>query len=115
MNKKNFDKAQKEIDYILEHNPEYGLAHVLNALLKFEKKDFLGAQIELENNLKANTEDNFTLVAISKVYRELSMYEKAQNAISKVISQNPESLNYQCQLAEIFIAEKKIQRSIRSH
>lgn len=112
---KNFDKAQKEIDYILEHNPEYGLAHVLNALLKFEKKDFLGAQIELENNLKANPEDNFTLVAISKVYRELSMYEKAQNAISKVISQNPESLNYQCQLAEIFIAEKKYNEALGSH
>ncbi len=103
---KNFEKAQKEIDYILEHNPDYSLAHVLNALLKFEKKDFLGAQEELENNIKEGCEDNFTLAALSKVYRELSLFEKAENTILKVISQTPESLNYKCQLAEIYIAEK---------
>lgn len=109
---KNFDKAQKEVDYILEHNPDYNLAHVLNALLKFERKDFLGAQKELETNLKAGNEDNFTLTALSKVYRELALFEKAENTILKVIAQTPDSLNYKCQLAEIYIAEKKYDKAI---
>ena len=64
---KNFEKAQKEIDYILERDAEYGLAHVLNALLKLERKDFLGAQQELETNLKNGNDDNFTLVSLANV------------------------------------------------
>ena len=105
---KEFEKAQKEIDYILEHNPEYSLAHVLNALLKFENKDFLGAQAELETNLKVSGEDNFTLTALSKVYKELSMFEKAE----KVIANTPQSLNYKCQLADIYIKEKKYDKAL---
>ncbi len=104
---KNFDKTQKEVDFILEHDPEYGLAHVLNALLKLEKKDFLGAQGELETNLKNGHDDNFTLVSLADVYRELSMFEKAETMINKVIERNPDSLNYKCNLAEIYISEKK--------
>ena len=75
---KNFEKAQKEIDYILEHNAEYSLAHVLNALLKLNNKDFLGAQQELETNLKNGNNDNFTLVSLADVYKELLMFEKAE-------------------------------------
>ena len=104
---KNYEKAQKEVDYILEHDAEYGLAHVLNALLKLEYKDFLGAQRELETNLKNGNNDNFTLISLATVYRELSMFEKAEKTIKKVIERNSDSLNYQCQLAEIYIAEKK--------
>ena len=104
---KNFEKAQREIDYILQNSPQYCLAHVLNALLKFERKDFLGAQIELENNLNNGNDDNFTLVSLSKVYTELSLFEKAEKAIKKVIERTPDSLNYKCKLAEVYIAEKK--------
>lgn len=109
---KNFEKAQKEIDYILEHNAEYGLAHVLNALLKLNNKDFLGAQQELETNLKNGNNDNFTLVSLADVYKELLMFEKAEKTIKKVIANNCESLNYQCQLAEIYIAEKKYDEAL---
>lgn len=109
---KNFDKTQKEIDYILEHDAEYGLAHVLNALLKLERKDFLGAKQELETNLKNGNNDNFTLVSLANVYKELLMFEKAENTIKKVIEKSNNSLNYQCQLAEIFIAEKKYDEAL---
>lgn len=79
----------------------------MNALLKLEYKDFLGAQRELETNLKNGNNDNFTLISLATVYRELSMFEKAEKTIKKVIERNSDSLNYQCQLAEIYIAEKK--------
>ena len=104
---KNFDKAQREIDYILKENPKYSLAVVLDALLKLEKKDFLGAKNELEENLKGGNDDNFTLVSLAKVYKELNLFEKAESAITKVLDRTPESLNYRCLLAEIYISEKK--------
>ena len=109
---KAFDKAQKEVDYILGQNSDYASAHVLNALLKFENKDYLGAKTELETNIKNNNDDNFTLVSISKVYSELSMYDKAEQAIKKAISRTPNSLNYKCQLAEILTREDKTQEAI---
>ena len=108
----NFEKAQKEIDFILEHDPQYACAHVLNALLKFENKDFLGAKTELENNLHNGNDDNLTLVSLSKVYKELAMYKKAEETMLKVISQTPESLNYKCQLAEIYIDEKEYDKAL---
>lgn len=107
---KNFEKAQKEIDYILEKNYEY--AHVLNALLKFERKDFLGAQKELEDVLQKNS-DNFVLVSLAKVYRELSMFEKAENLINQVLKNNPKSLNYKLALAQIYISRKKYSEAIK--
>lgn len=109
---KNFDKAQKEVDFILERDAEYGLAHVLNALLKLGNKDFLGAQNELETNLKNGNDDNFTLVSLANVYRELSMFEKAETMINRVIEKNPDSLNYKCNLAEIYISEKKYDEAL---
>ena len=110
---KDFEKAQKETDFILEQDKNYGLAHVLNALLKFEKKDYLGAQAELENNIKSGDEDTFTLVSLSKIYKELLLFEKAENAIQKAISKSPESLNYSCQLAQIYIAKKEYDKALK--
>ena len=109
---KNFDKAQKEIDYILEINPQHWQSHVINALLKLNNKDYLGAKSELEMNIKSGFSDNFTLISLSDVYRELQMYDKSQNMIEKVIKNNPESLNYKCKLAEILIYQKKFDESL---
>ena len=110
---KYFEKAQNEINYILENDENYPPAHVLNALLKFENKDYLGAKNELETNLKSGNDDNFTLVSLAKVYAELSMFEKAEDAIKQAISKNPESLNYKCELAEILTAEKKFDDALK--
>ena len=107
---KNYERCQSEIDYILENDNKYELAHTLNALLKLENKDFLGAQKELEENL--NEKNNFTLVSLAKVYSELMLYEKAEKIITKVLSNTPDSLNYQCQLAEIYIVQKKYDEAL---
>lgn len=104
---KQYDKSQKETDYILSHNSSHNQAIVLNALLKFENKDFLGAQTDLENNVKQGCNDDFTLISLAKVYRELDLFEKAENTIKQVIKRNPDNLNYAAQLAEIYIKEKK--------
>lgn len=107
-----FDKAQKEVDFILERSKNHSQAVVLNALLKMNKKDLLGAQKDLENNLSADSEDNFTLISLGKVYKELSMYEKAAAAINKVIEKSPENLNYLCELSEVYLKEKVYDKAL---
>lgn len=107
---KNFGKAKTEVDTILANNPDYQSAHVLNALLKLENKDFLGAKEELEQYMK--DDDNFTNVSLSKVYSELSMYDKAREFMTKAVLKNPESLNYKCSLAQIYIDEKKYDKAL---
>ena len=107
-----FDKAKKEVDYILSHNSSYSQAIVLNALLKFENKDFLGAQKDLEDNLKKGFDDDFTLLSLAKVYSELGLFEKAEDAVKKVIARNPNNLSYSQELVEIYIKEKKSEKAL---
>lgn len=109
----NFEKAQREIDYILKNNPEYRPAHILNALLKLEKKDFLGAKSELENIMQQGENDNFTLISLAKVYKELGLYQKAEDLINQAVSNTPESLNYKCRLADIYIAENNTEKALK--
>ena len=109
--RKSFEKAQTEIDIILKNKPDYQPAHVLNALLKLENKDYLGAKEELEQNMKED--DNFTIVSLSKVYYELALYDKARELMNKAVLKNPESLNYKCSLAQIYIAEKQYDEALK--
>ena len=103
---KNYDKAKKEVDYILSHNEKHYQTKVLEALLKLNNKDYLGAQKILEDNIKSGCEDDFTLISLGKVYNELDMFEKAENVIKKVIEKNPENINYISDLADVYIREK---------
>ncbi|MBO6087414.1 tetratricopeptide repeat protein [bacterium] len=109
---KQFGKAQSEVDYILHEDVNYAPAHVLNALLKLENKDYLNAKLELETNIKNGHDDNFTLVSLVKVYTELGVLDKAEEIIKKVMSNNPESLNYKCNYAQILCREKKYDEAI---
>lgn len=106
-----FEKAQKEIDYILEQEPSHYQAVVLNALLKFRNKDFLGAKNDLENILNKK-EDDFALTSLVKVYNELQMFDKAEALILPLISRYPEKLHFKCDYAEILISCKKPAQAI---
>jgi len=110
---KDYDKAQKEVEIILSNNEKYSQARVLQALLKLHDKDFLGAQIILEDNLKSGFDDDFTLISLGKVYNELDMFEKAEEAISKVIARNPENINYTSDLADVYIREKRYDDALK--
>lgn len=108
-----FDKAKKEVDYILSHDEKHIQAIVLNALLKYENKDFLGAKNDLENNVKLGFDDDLTLISLSKVYAELNMFEKAEEAVKKVIERNPDSMHYAGMLADVYIKENKSDEALK--
>ena len=109
---KSFDKARKEVDVILEKNKTYSQAVVLDSLLKMEKKDLLGAQVQLEENLKRNPEDKFTKTSLAKVYQALGLYEKAKNIMSSLINSEPENLSFLGEMCEICIGCKDYQTAL---
>ena len=86
---KNYDKAQKEIDFILSNNEKHYQARVVQALLKLHKKDYLGAEKILEDNIKEGFNDEFTLISLGKVYNELNNFEKAENVIKTEVTMVP--------------------------
>lgn len=101
-----YEKTQREVDYILENDPVHNRAITLNALLKFKKKDFLGAKNDLEKVL-ANKEDDFAVTSLVKVYCELQMFEKAEQLLKPLLEKYPDKAQYKYDLAEILYAQKK--------
>lgn len=104
---KNYEKAQKEVDFILSHNEKHYQTRVLQALLKLYNKDYLGAQKILEDNITAGCNDDFTLISLGKVYNELDNFEKAENVIKEVIERNPDNISYISDMADVYIKEKR--------
>lgn len=103
---KAFDKAQKELDVILGKDASYSQAVVLDALLKLERKDFLGAQARLEKNLESNPEDKFTGTSLAKVYQALGLYEKAKNIMGALLDEEPDNLTFLGEMCDICIGCK---------
>lgn len=102
----NFEKSQKEIDYILGNNSEHANARVLNALLKFRNKDFLGAKNDLENIMKT-FDDDFARYSLVNVYNELGMYDDAEKLLQSLIDKFPDNHSYRCEYARILTAKNK--------
>ena len=105
---KMFDKARNEVDFIFSNVPNHHQTVILNALLKLEQKDFLGAKADLEKM----EPDDFALISLAKVYCSLGLLDKARGAVEKVIARNPENLSYQCDMAEIYISEKQYEQAL---
>lgn len=106
-----YEKTQREIDFILENDPVHYRAIILNALLKFRKKDFLGAKNDLEKVLQTK-EDDFAITSLVKVYCELQMFEKAEHLLNPLLEKYPEKAQYKCDLAEILLAQKKYKEAL---
>lgn len=109
---KAFDKARKEVDVILEKSENYSQAVVLDALLKLERKDFLGAQAELEQNLISYPDDKFTKTSLAKVYLALDLFEKAKSIMTELIESEPENLAFLAEMCEICIGCKDYNTAI---
>ncbi len=109
---KDFDKCKKEADAILSACPKHYSTRVLKALLLDNNNEFMQAKNILEENVKEGCDDDFTLLSLGKTYSLLDMFEKAEKTILKVIERNPDNLNYITDLADIYIKEKKYDKSL---
>lgn len=111
-NIKAFDKCKSEVKYILSINENHYKTRTLEALLKFENKDFLGAEQILLTNIKSGDNDSFTNISLAQVYSELSMYDKAEKLVEKILKKNSDNLDYKCELAKIYIKEGKYNKAL---
>lgn len=109
---KEFEKAKNEVSFILLQDENHISTRVLYALLKFENKDFLGAQAILEKNLETAPEDEFTLSALAKVYSELLIFNKAEKILFDFIGKYPDNLTYLTDFANLYIKEKKYDKAL---
>lgn len=109
---KNYDKSQKEIDFILERDGKYYPARVIKALLLYESKNYLEAEKLLLSNVDEGVSDDFTLTSLAKIELELGKFDKAEKHINEVLSRNPDNMGYLCELGDICIKEKKYKEAV---
>lgn len=108
--KKMYDKALKELDFIKTIEQHHEPSNVLSAMIIAKKGDLLTAKNQLENIIKYN-EDDFAYSALSKIEKELLMYGNAEKTIKHALELKPDSLDYLSELAEIEMAQEKFEEA----
>lgn len=101
----NFSEAQREVNLIFKMDKEYFPAKILNALLKLENKDVLGAKMDLEQLVDFDTKDDFALFVLAKIYLELGQYGKAKVFMERALSLKHDNIVYMCEYLNIVIEE----------
>ena len=109
--KKAYDKALYELDFVKSLDKNHEMSQVLNALIIAKKGDLIGAKSQLEALTKENPADDFAIAALSKIYKDSSQMELAKKTIEKAISLNPSSLDYLSDLIEIEIEQKNYEEA----
>lgn len=110
---KEYSKAEKEVSAILDVMPQHSQTKVLKALLLENKKDLIGAQEILEDNIKNGCDDDFTKSSLSKIYAELSNFGKAEKLVNEILEKNPDNITYLTDLAEIYIKERNYDGALK--
>jgi len=112
--KKAYEKALFELDFIKTLDQNHQLSNVLYALIKSKNGDLLSAKETLENIIKYGTEDDFAYAAISGVYKELSLFDAAKESIKKAIALNPNSLEYLSELLDLDMEQKNFEVALKT-
>ena len=101
-----FEKTKIEINRMFKLDKDYLPAKILNALIKLEEKDVLGAKFELEKLIDFESKDDFALFVLAKIYLELGQYDKAKSYMVRAISLKHDNLIYMCEYINIVVEEK---------
>jgi tetratricopeptide (TPR) repeat protein len=101
-----FDKALFEIKAVENINPNNEPSKVLRALIGAKKGDLIGAKKTLENLIVEFPLDDFAFSSLSKVYKELSQYELAIQALEHALVLKQNSFVYISELIDLNIETK---------
>lgn len=111
--KKMYEKASFELDFIYKLEQHHELSNVLRAMITAKNGDLLTAKAQLENIIKYNDSDDFAYAALSQIHKELLQPDLAKQTIMKAIELNPNSLNYLSDLTEIEIEQKNYDEALK--
>lgn len=100
-----FEKTRSTVLKIFKIDENYLPAKILNALVKLETKDVLGARFELEQLVDLESDDDFAIFSLAKIYIELGLYEKAKTYMERALELKYDSLEYMCEYINIIIEE----------
>lgn len=100
-----YEKTRGTVFKIFKIDENYLPAKILSALVKLETKDVLGARFELEQLVDLESEDDFAIFSLAKIYLELGLYEKAKTYMERALELKYDSLEYMCEYINIVIQE----------
>lgn len=109
--KQMYDKASLELDFLKSIEQNHPLANILGALILAKKGDLLKAKNQLEDITQNSKSDDFAFSALSQVYKELSFYNLAREAIKQALEIKPDSLEYLSELAEMELHAKNYDKA----
>lgn len=109
--KQMYDKAMSELNFIKTIEQHHPLSNILNALILAKKGDLLKAKNQLEDITKNSPADDFAFSALSQVYKELSSFNLAREAIKQALAINPTSLEYLSELTDMEIMAKNYEEA----
>lgn len=110
--KKMYDKASFELDFINSIEQHHSMTNVLRAMLTAKNGDLQTAKKQLETVVKNDSNDDFAYSSLSEIYKELKQWDLAKESINKAIALNPSSLDYLSELADIEIEQKNFDKAI---
>lgn len=110
--KKMYDKASYELDFINSIEQHHSMSNVLRAMITAKKGDLYSARKQLEDIVSDNKTDDFAYYSLSQVYKELSLIDSAKDMVNKAIALNPSSLDYLSELADIEFNQKNYENAL---
>lgn len=111
--KKDWEKALYELNFIKTVEQHHEPSNVLEALITAKKGDLLTARKQLEIIIKSFVDD-FAYWALAQVYKELSLYDLAKDSIELAIKLNPDSLDYLGELVEVQLELKNYEEALET-
>ncbi len=111
--KKMYEKASYEINFIKTIEQHHELSNVLSAMITAKNGDLLNAKSQLEAIVKENKSDDFAYSALSGIYKELSQIELAETSIKQAIELKPNSLEYLSELIGIQLEQQKYDEALK--
>lgn len=111
--KKDWEKALYELNFIKTVEQHHEPSNVLSALITAQKGDLLTARKQLENTIKSYVDD-FAYWALAQVYKQLALYDSAKEMIELAVNLNPSSLDYLGELTEIELELKNYDKALKT-
>lgn len=102
----NIPKAKNKLAYILSINSHHIDALVLKALIYSDIDDVVNANRILDDVLAQVKTNDFAYYVKAIVYKKMSWWDKAIEAIKKALELKPESLEYMSELAKYYYENK---------
>lgn len=108
--KKMYDKASFELDFINSIEQHHSMTNVLKAMITAKNGDLQTAKKQLEQVVKNDPIDDFAYSSLGQIYKELKQLDLAKDAINKAIKLKPASLDYLSDLADIEFEQKNFEK-----